>query len=94
MSLSAPALSRLVEAAVRSEHGCDECHSRADAFAEAVLAGRSADEALSLVEDHLEQCPGCRDEFEALLAAMRANEAAAASPARAPRRLWWQFWRR
>ncbi len=89
MSLSAPALSRLVEAAVRANHGCDECHMQVDAFAEKMLVGRSAAEALPLVERHLEMCPGCRDEFEALLTALRAAEA---TPAEA--RPWWQFWRR
>lgn len=90
MSLSAPALSRLVEAAVRDDHGCEDCYHHVDAFAEAQLAGRSAAEAAPLVEAHLAMCPGCRDEFEALLDALRADEAVTAAPPRAP---WWQFWR-
>ena len=99
MPLSAPALSRLVEAAIRAEHGCTECHAQADAFAEAVLAGRSPDDALSLVEAHLAKCPGCRDEFEALLDGVRANDAQAHDAGANGRvasssRPWWQFWRR
>ena len=75
---------------------------KADALAEEILAGRSAAEALPLVEAHLAACPGCRDEFDALLAALRANESAESPSASsgpdadtmpgAPRR-WWQFWR-
>ena len=101
MSLSAPALSRLVEAAVRAGHGCADCHAQADALAEAVLAGGDAARALPLVEAHLDACPGCRDEFEALLTALRAGDLPPATdaPASAPTGSatpsglpWWKRW--
>ena len=83
-------LSTLVEDAIRADHGCDECYQSADAFAEMRLAGTSAAEAMPLVEAHLAMCPGCRDEFEALLGALRAEAARdAAAPAGAPARRWW-----
>ncbi len=57
------------------EIGCDECFEQLDHFAELVLAGKSAAEALPLVQDHLDRCRDCHEEFEALLAALRATMA-------------------
>jgi predicted anti-sigma-YlaC factor YlaD len=55
------------------EIGCDECYAQLDRFAELVLAGMDAAAALPLVEDHLARCHDCREEFEALLAALQAT---------------------
>jgi hypothetical protein len=52
------------------EIGCAECFEQVDQFVELTLAGKDAAEALPLVEDHLHRCRGCREEFEALLAAL------------------------
>jgi hypothetical protein len=54
------------------EIGCDECLEQLDRFVELTLAGRNAAEAMPLVQDHLERCGDCREEFEALLAALQA----------------------
>ena len=54
------------------EIGCSECFDQVDRFAEMVLDGKDAAEALPLVEDHLRRCDDCREEFEALLVALRA----------------------
>ena len=43
-----------------------------DRFVEMELAGKDAAEAMPLVQDHLERCWPCREEFEALLAALGA----------------------
>lgn len=56
------------------EIGCDECFERLDQFTELVLAGEEIPEAMELVEDHLNRCRDCREEFEALLEALRAVE--------------------
>ena len=56
------------------EIGCDECFAQLDRFVELQLAGKNAAEAMPLVHDHLERCHDCREEFEALLAALRALE--------------------
>jgi len=53
------------------EIGCDTCFGRIDQYVELVLAGRSPSEAMPLVEHHLTVCKDCRDEFEALLTAVR-----------------------
>ena len=50
---------------------CDECFEMADAYAELVMAGVDAAQVLPLVQDHLNRCPACREEFEALIDALR-----------------------
>lgn len=54
------------------EIGCDVCFERVDRFTEMVLDGKDAAEAMPLVQDHLDRCDDCREEFEALLEALRA----------------------
>lgn len=56
------------------ELGCDECFELLDRFVETELAGLDAATAMPLVEDHLRKCGDCREEFEALLAALKAEE--------------------
>jgi hypothetical protein len=59
------------------ELDCGQCYDRLDRFAELTLLGKSADEAMPLVKDHLEHCVGCREEFQALLDALRGLESPA-----------------
>lgn len=54
------------------EIGCDECFEVVDQFVEIELAGKNAAEAMPLVQDHLNRCGDCCEEFEALLTALRA----------------------
>jgi hypothetical protein len=73
--LEAPQLKRLVRAVMTvrpDELGCDECFEELDRFVELRLAGKDAAEAMPLVQDHLDRCLDCREEFEALLVALRA----------------------
>ncbi len=56
------------------EIGCDECLERVDLFVEMKLSGLDATEAMPLVQEHLDICGDCREEFEALLAALRTAE--------------------
>jgi predicted anti-sigma-YlaC factor YlaD len=56
------------------ELDCEECFDQLDCYAEMALAGKSVSEALPLVKSHLETCSACREEYEALLAALQALE--------------------
>lgn len=56
------------------EIGCDECFERLDRFVDMKLSGLDAAQAMPLVQEHLEICGECRDEFEAFMAALRATE--------------------
>jgi len=66
-------MARMVAGTRPDEIGCDACFEQLDRFAELHLAGKNAAEALPLVQDHLDRCGDCREEFEALLAALRAE---------------------
>jgi hypothetical protein len=69
--LSIKDMVQMVAATRPDEIGCDECFEQLDRFAETVLAGKNAAEAMPLVQDHLNRCGDCREEFEALLTALR-----------------------
>lgn len=56
------------------EIGCDECFEKLDKFAEMELAGKSPGKAMPLVQDHLNKCGDCREEYEALLEALKELE--------------------
>lgn len=53
------------------EIGCDDCLDQVASYAESQLQGLPTSVALRLVEEHLELCPDCREEFESLAEALR-----------------------
>lgn len=71
------------------EIGCDECLEQLDRFVEMELAGLDAVAAMPLLQEHLQMCGDCREEFEMLLEALRATEGS-----RSVRSLWAQLRRR
>ena len=75
MKLSADVLKKMVNSIVMTrpdEIACDECFEQLDIFAEQMLVGKPAAEAMPLVEDHLDRCKDCHEEFEALLEAVKS----------------------
>jgi hypothetical protein len=75
MELSLDTLKRIVRDIMTTrpdEIGCDECFEEFDRFVELELAGKNAADALPLIQDHLDRCSDCHEEFQALLAALRA----------------------
>ena len=48
------------------EIGCDACFDLIDEFVDAELAGADADARIPGMRAHLEGCPACREEYEAL----------------------------
>lgn len=58
------------------EMTCDECFVQMSEFVEHRLSGKSIPESLQCIDDHLELCGECRDEFDSLKAALadEANE--------------------
>ena len=59
-------LMRLVGLTKDEEINCEQCLSLVAEFAEQKLAGKSVSEGLQAVEHHLNVCPECREEYEAL----------------------------
>jgi len=55
----------------RNEIGCEECLAQMDTFVEMKLAGKDAGQAMPLVQDHLERCRDCHEEFRALLTVLQ-----------------------
>ena len=56
------------------EIGCDDCFHNLDVYVELVLAGDNAADIYPRVHDHLQRCRNCREEFEALIKALRQVE--------------------
>ena len=51
---------------------CDHCFDELDEFIDMKLHGKNAEEAMPLVQEHLDRCAACREEYEALLEALQA----------------------
>jgi hypothetical protein len=65
---------RSITTTKEEEIGCDHCFEQVDQFVDLVLQGKNAAEALPLVQDHLDRCGNCREEFEALIDALNTTK--------------------
>ncbi len=54
------------------EIGCDTCFEELDRFVDMLREGKDPAQVLPLVQHHLEICPCCHEETEALLNALAA----------------------
>jgi len=50
------------------EISCDQCFELIDQYVDLELAGRDAEERIPGLRAHLQGCPACREEHDALLA--------------------------
>lgn len=55
------------------ELGCDEIFELLDEYSEAAANGRSTEQFMPLVQQHLEQCKDCCEEYEALLSILKSE---------------------
>lgn len=55
------------------EIGCDTCFEHLDRYVEMTLAGKDASAVMPLVYRHLQTCRACREEYEALLTALKSS---------------------
>ena len=60
-----------------TESSCDDVYQLLDEFTEAVAQGKDVAKLMPLVQQHIEMCPDCREEFEALLRVVRATHSGA-----------------
>jgi hypothetical protein len=58
---------RVLENAREDELSCSEMYARLDEFVENEVQGEDADKITPLVHEHLDMCPECCEEYEALL---------------------------
>lgn len=73
MSLSKKQVSSLVQlvaSATPDEMDCDGCLDHVAEFAETQLAGLPIQSAMAEVQNHLQNCPCCQNEFELFLNAL------------------------
>lgn len=75
-------LVKLIAIAVPDQLDCDGCFELSAEFADAELSGRDLPNALQAVQNHLNQCPCCAYEYQALLEAIRAADSSATANSR------------
>lgn len=63
----AEAMVMMIKKTQHTELTCDEVHALLDQYTEMVLAGEDVSRFLPLVDHHLDLCPDCHEEYEALL---------------------------
>jgi uncharacterized protein with PIN domain len=56
-----------------SELNCEECLTLVSRFAESELTGKTPDQAMDRVRQHLSVCADCREEYQALLLPLRSG---------------------
>ena len=61
----------LISTAESDEISCEDCFGQVGQYAEMALTGRDLSAAMQMVQRHLEQCPCCRGEYEALMEALK-----------------------
>lgn len=74
MKLNTTVLKKLISklpATHEAEIGCDDCFDELHEFAEMELKGKTPEQALPLVREHLDNCGECREEYQALLKAIK-----------------------
>ena len=68
-------LARQLEQTQETEYSCEDVYRLLDRFAESVQRGEDAAQLMPLVQHHLDLCPDCREEFEALMRVLRTKPA-------------------
>lgn len=64
---------RMIQETRDEEIGCEDCFTQVDQFVDQLLEGKHPQEAMPLVQQHLNICSDCREEFQALLLALKAE---------------------
>ena len=72
----AKALIEMVTVTRDQELTCDECLAEIAAFVEVQLSGTPLSDALQAVQDHLDMCHDCTDEYHVLRQALEALDEA------------------
>jgi hypothetical protein len=69
----AQAMMEMIGKTQEVEIACDEAHRFLGEFAEMALRGEDTQSLMPLVHHHLEMCPDCREEYEALMQILKAS---------------------
>ncbi len=57
----------VLEKARADDLSCDDLYTRLDEFVETQVKSKDADKIMPLIREHLDMCPDCCEEYEALL---------------------------
>jgi hypothetical protein len=57
----------VLEKARADDLSCDDLYTRLDEFVETQVKSKDADKIMPLIREHLDICPDCCEEYEALL---------------------------
>jgi hypothetical protein len=68
-------LMQMVDKTQEIELSCDDVYHILDQYTELVYQDENSQELMPLVEHHIQICPDCREEFEALLRILQASPA-------------------
>ena len=68
-------LINMIENTQEVEFSCEDVYNILDQYTELVYRSEDAAELMPLVEHHIEICPDCKEEFEALLRVLEASPA-------------------
>lgn len=61
----------VLEQVRRDELSCTEIHAHLDEFVEEQVSKHDADRIMPLIREHLDLCPDCCEEYEALLEVLK-----------------------
>lgn len=71
-----PRLMKLLADAPCEAFSCEDIHQWVDLYAEALVRGEDVSQLMPLVKMHLEVCPDCIEELQALLGMMQLEQSA------------------
>lgn len=72
-------LQTIIKSALETENNeidCQECYDLLDEYTDLLIAGAAPCKVLTLVKQHLKQCPDCTNLFESLIAIIGTDEQA------------------
>ena len=58
---------RVLESVREEEASCDEIYAKIDEYVEKEVDKKDVERLMPLIREHLDQCPDCCEEYEALL---------------------------
>jgi hypothetical protein len=67
-------LMHMVDQTQEEEDSCDDVLQLLDEYAEMVSHGEDAEKMMPLIKHHLDMCPDCREEVEALLSVIQSQQ--------------------
>jgi hypothetical protein len=65
---------KMVNTTREVEYSCDEVYALIDQYAELVKNGEDAEDLMPLIKQHLDMCPDCQEDYNALMEIVAAMQ--------------------